>query len=255
MKDDFSGAAQRPPRYFVRFSNADDLGKILEYYSINPHSSVVDRRRELMTELSKRGSVTLIEDEQGSIVGSSVSYPLDVESDGGKKTRWVEVGSTRMTLNGYPGLFNVLIGMQVLRAFLADPPEDRLVAEMKDAPVQNLARGLGWRPLENPSRALVRQSYAILNDKAQESYNNWFSHGLEGLPLVARRLLEVIDSPLLQNKKTGQAIEVSFEKSPMVKIFLPVLRDLAEKDFGPVDSPDYDKGLRDQRRRWLLSLR
>jgi hypothetical protein len=248
-------------KYYVRCTTDKDRKNLMKFYKKNPHKSVADRTNDVMDKLIDNGSVVIIESEKGDIVGASASYPINAEENGIKQTKWIEVGATRMVLNGYPGLFNIMIATQALRAVLVEPPLDRLVAEMKDPPVQQMAKNLGWRELRKPSPEMVKESYRILHDKASavydvnDSQDDWFHCGPEGVPVMAKLMMDVVKNPVITNRKTGEEIEVSYERSSFVKLLLGEIEVLSKKNNGSVDNPSLKTSLRESRDKWLLDLR
>lgn len=236
-------------KYYVRFSNIDDHEKIMDFYRKNPHSNVSDRHEELMKTMADNGSVILIESDKGEIVGASISYPLMSEKDSAKQ-QWLEIGTTRMVLNGYPGLFDIMIGMQTLRAYLVEPPDDRFVCQMESPLVRKMAHRLGFRPYE-PSEELVRVSDATVEAEETCGNENWYSAGPEALPVMAKLMRDALDKPYLENPKTGDKIQLDFSKSVFFKLFEPEIRDLANRDLGNPDTPDYSSSVSKNRKEWM----
>jgi len=254
MGQDHKDGAARLPKYYVRFSCKNDFNKLMQFYKDHHHASVVARTGNLVEQLTTNGSVVMIEDEQNNIVAASISYPLRAANDDHGDTRWTEIGSTRIAMGGYSGFFNAMIAAQVLRTFLVEPPSERMVAEMKDPPVQALARNLGWRPYTNPPPAMVKISYNILQDKATEGYSNWFQQGVEGLPIMARFMKDALDNPVLTHRKTGAQIELSFERCKLTSIFRDAINQAAQLPPGDIESPDMKRSMAKARQKWLRSL-
>lgn len=240
----------QPKKYYVRFSNIEDHDNIMEFYRNNPHKNVSDRNEELMRRLADHGAVTLIEDEQGKIVGSSISYPMIVSKDGVERQKWLEIGTTRMVLNGYPGLFDVMIAMQSLRAYLVEPPEDKFVCQMESPFVQKMAFKLGWRPLD-PSDELVKVSDDTLGSDESCGYENWYAAGPEALPVMAKLMRDTLDKPHLENPKTGEKITLDLGKSKFFSLFEDEIRNLADRDLGSPDAPDASAGIAKNRQEWM----
>ena len=241
------------PKYFVRFSQPADEKKILEFYDLNSHQNVRKREATILRERINDGAVVLIEDEQGKIVASSITYPhKTTDSDGVDHVKWQEIGSTRIVMNGYPGLFDAMVTMQVLRSFLVEPPEDRFVAQMHTAPVQGMAHKLGWRGFTAKDE-LIDAKFKTLdpNDLPAASREHWYQLGMEGLPVMASWMVKALDNPLLENKKTGEKIELDFSKSTFFTMFEAEIRNLSSKNFGPADAPDLNEGVQKRRDQWL----
>lgn len=235
-------------KYFVRYSSADDFDKLMAFYKANPHKNVDERNESLMRELVENGSVTMIQSaETGEVVAASISYPLNGD-DGSQK--WLEIGTTRSILNGYPGLFDVMIGMQVMRAFLVEPPGERFVCQMESPAVRKMADNLGFRPY-TPSEELVRSSDTTLNADETCGYEKWYSAGPEALPVVAERMMEAINKPHLVHLKTGQKIELDFSKSNFFATFKSEIEALAKRNLGNHDTPDYNASIAQTRSKWM----
>ncbi len=242
-----------PKKYYVRFSNIDDHDKIMAFYTRNPHDNVCGRHADLMKSLADNGSIILIEDAAtGEIAGASISYPLFIEKDGIEQQKWLEIGTTRMVLNGYPGLFDIMIGMQVMRAYLVEPPDGRFVCQMESAAVQKMAHKLGFRAFV-PSQELVSISDKTLEiaDGKTYGFDNWYSAGPEALPVVAKRMRDVMDKPMLAHVKTGVKIELDFSLSKFFHMFEAEFRNLAGKSYGDPDQPDHTKSIAKHRQEWM----
>ena len=248
-----------PAKYFVRFSERDDYDNIAKFYSEHKHHNVRGRDQELMKQLSENGSVVIIEDEAGKIVGAAASYPLVTkDAEGHEHMKWAEIGAVRVVLNGYPGLVDVLSTMSVLRTFLVEPPEDRFVAKIGHPAVQAIATRLGWREY-TPDQETV--DLAAKTKKMEEDIPlpagtgtdpKWYQIGIEGLPILAHYMNGVIDNPVLTNKKTSQQIEVDFSKTRFVEMFAPEIKDLAKRcDLGSVDAPDMARSVSKARNQWM----
>ncbi len=236
-------------KYFVRYSNAQDFDKLMDFYRANPHKNVDERNESLMRELADNGSVTLIESAvTGEVVAASISYPL-LGADGVTQ-KWLEIGTTRSILNGYPGLFDVMIGMQVMRAFLVEPPQDRYVCQMESSAVRKMADDLGFRPFV-PSQELVHSSDTTLNADETCGFDKWYSAGPEALPVVARRMMDAITKPHLTHYKSGETITLDFTKSKFFTVFKDEIVDLATRDLGNYDQPDYTASIAQSRQKWM----
>ncbi|MBI3441032.1 MAG: hypothetical protein HY052_04400 [Proteobacteria bacterium] len=242
-----------PKKYTLRFSTVEDHAKLMAFYAENPHDNVCERHSDLIKEMADKGSVVLVEEAAtGKIVGASISYPIYVEQEGIEREKWMELGTTRMVLNGYPGLFDMMLGLQILRAYLVEPPEDRFVAQMESPMVRKMAQKLGWRPY-TPSKELVEISDKTLDIAVGETYgyDNWYSGGEEMLPVVAKLLCAAIDKPCLENPKTGDKIELDISQSSFFKIFEDDIRALATKNLGDPDKQDYTKSVAKHRDAWM----
>jgi hypothetical protein len=72
---------------------------------------------------------------------------------------------------------------------------------------------------------------------------------------VARLILNAIDNPVLEHRKTKQKIHLSFDKCQFVQLLRPEIEALAKRDLGDIEKPDMTDSLYQARKRWLLSLR
>lgn len=252
-----NGTPDTPKKFFVRFSKIEDEQKVFDFYDLNTHKNVLQREKDLMKGLIDDGAVVIIEDEKGSIVAASITYPhKEKDSDGVEHVKWQEVGTTRIALNGYPGLFDAMITMQVLRAFLVEPPEERFVAQMFTDPVQKMAGKLGWRRLDEQSVSphLVESKEKMVPPGTSVGTVNWFHMGREGLPVMAAWMVKTLDNPVLENKKTGEKIQLDFSKSSFFNMFQEEIKHLAKRDFGSPDAPDMQKGVQQSRDKWLKNF-
>ena len=241
-----------PKKYFIRFSVEEDFDRISEFYDLNAHKNVLKREHDLMKQLTGDGAVILVEDDKGQIVAASITYAHKAKDEHGvEHVQWQEVGTTRCVLNGFGGIFDAMIAMQTLRAFLVEPPDSFFVAQMETTPVQNLAKKLGWRSLEGgPSEALLDAKKKTVSDGHATS-NDWYFAGIEALPIAANWLEKAIANPVQTNKKTGEQIELDFSKSTFLTMFKDEVSHLAKKDLGDVDKPDAAQSLRVRRDKWL----
>ena len=242
----------KPPKYFIRFSQETDFNKVAAFYDINAHENVLKRENDLIRKMVDDGAVIIVEDEKGTIVASSITWPHKVtDANGVEQTKWHELGTTRCVLNGYPGLFDAMIAIQSLRSFLVEPPENVFVARMLTTPVQGLARKLGWREMQGEVPQDLVDSRLKTFSGGDPALDNWFVFGMEGMPVAAKWLESTLENPVLTNKKTGEQIELDFTKSTFVMMFKDEIKNLAARDFGDVNKPDQSQNLHQRRDKWL----
>lgn len=245
---------QKPTKYFIRFSQAEDFDRIWDFYDINAHKNVLKREHDLMKQLAEDGSIVLVEDEKGKIVAASITYSHKAKDEHGvEHVKWLELGTTRCVLNGYPGLFDAMIAMQTLRSFLVEPPENMFVAQMETTPVQNLAKKLGYREMGEPSEAMLRAKEKTVSN-GHATTNDWYVCGMEGLPIMAKWMEAAVENPILTSKKTGEQIEIDFSKSSFFNMFKDEIKNLAARDFGDVNKPDRAQNMRARRDKWLKNF-
>lgn len=242
-----------PKTYYVRMARAGETDKVAAFYQDNKHHNVRERGKEILKQHIDDGSVVIIEAEDGTIVASSVCYAHSTTEDGKETVKWVEMGSTRIAgLNGFPGVFDIMSTTQILRSYLVEPPEDCFVAHMEHAPIQGIADRLGWRRLNDVPDGLLKSSDQTINaEDAKDRSKDWFRLGVEGLPVMAKYMMDALNKPTLTNKKTGEEIKISFERSTFFKTFKTNIENLAQRNYGSVDTPDLNQGVRQHRDTWL----
>jgi hypothetical protein len=221
-----------PQKIFVCFSKIEDLDRIMEFYDLNAHQNVRKRQRELIQKLADEGSVVFLEDEDKKIVAASITYPY-TEKNTGSKVIWQEIGTTRIVLNGYPGLFDLMTCLQALRSHLIEPPAECFVANMLTAPVQKMAEKLGWRAFV-PPQALLDAKVVYLDYTSENNHNtkppsfdNWYQLPVDSYPILARAVVAAIDNPELTHYKNGDKILLDFSKTKTIEIFAENIRKLA----------------------------
>jgi hypothetical protein len=241
-----------PKKYFIRFSVEEDFDRISEFYDLNTHKNVLKREHDLMKQMTTDGAVILVEDEKGKIVAASITYAHKAKDEHGvEHVQWQELGTTRCVLNGYGGIFDAMIAMQTMRAFLVEPPDNLFVAQMETTPVQNLAKKLGWRSMEGgPPESLLAAKRKTVSDGHATS-NDWYVAGIESLPIAAKWFEKTVENPVMTNRKTGEQIELDFSKSTFFRMFKDEIAHLATKDLGDAEKPDAAQSMRARRDKWL----
>lgn len=235
-------------KFNIRFAKVEDHAALMQFYAENPHENVCDRHSDLVKDLADKGSVILIEEKDtNKIVGVSISYPL-YDDNGVQK--WLEIGTTRMVLNGYAGLFDIMIAMQVLRAYLVEPPDGEFVCQMTSPMVQAMARKLGFHAI-TPSQELVEISDRTLDIEAGDTYgyDNWYAAGPEMLPVMAKHMVEALKQPYLAHYKTGEKIEVDLSGSTFYQTFKDEIEKLAGRTMSA--DPAVSKSIAKNRDAWM----
>jgi hypothetical protein len=204
-----------PEKLFVRLSHADDIARIVAFYQDNPSPYVFPREFEVWKERAAAGAVTLIEDREGHIVASSVSYPIAVEG----AHRWTEVGSTLVALRG-AGLFKTLLQAQAVAASLHAPPPEGFVLEI----VRSNARSIevfekaGSERFEVPED-LFRVVQKTFTPESQKRDVQWYRITPEKARAMARELLETERAPRLRGKETGLEYALDFSRFQPLREF------------------------------------
>lgn len=232
-------------KLYVRYSNSADEKKIFDYYAENEHAFVAKREPELWKERIASGAVTLIEDEQGKIVASSIHYPLVVQNDKGEDIhKWSEIGSVRVTLDGI-GLFKTLMAAHIMRAYMLEPPEDRFAIEivLGNAHSKHVFLKEGATPWQIPQKLKELVDDSISPDDTTGSVE-WFQLGVESMPHFAKVLLDAKDNPHLTHKKTGEQYELDFSKCIVTQMLHKQVEKLSGLDFGDPAQPNPAHGLK-----------
>lgn len=236
------------PTYTVRFSQAEDYDRVVEFYTKNYHENVCNRKEDLMRRLEANGSNILIEDKAGNIVGSSLAYPL---SGAGHPSQWIELGSTRMILNGYEGLFDIMVALQALRTFAAEPPQDLFAVQTESIRVRDKFNALGFRDFTPPAGLVQASDNTLKAYNGTCGFEKWAAAGVEALPVMAQRLIEAIDRPYLTNPKTGDRICIDLSQITSFKEFEKDIRALATTKIGDPDAPDHSRKMVHVRENWM----
>ncbi len=246
-----------PKKYYIRFSTVDDHEKLMEFYDVNKHTNVFKRQEAILKEVADEGLVILVEDAAGKIVGASISYGHKGKDAHGIETvRWQEVGTTRVVLNGYPEMFDALIGLQVLKTFMVEPPEDRFVCQVDTTAVQKMAARQGWKPFKGKTDDLAHAKHMTVSsgDMHASATENWFECGVDNLPHLAKFIVKTLDTPVLENKKTGEKIELDFSKMKFIKYFEPEIRHLAQQNFSDPKHTNVTQSPVKVQKKWLKTL-
>lgn len=232
-------------KLFVRFSSSSDEDAIFDFYDKHQHEFVAKRDPDVWKERISSGAVTLIHDENGEIVASSISYPVTRKtSDGDEIHTWTEIGSTRVALDGL-GLFKTLLSAQVLRAYLLEPPEDRFALEIihGNEHSKHVFLKVGATPFAIPQE-MWDKVISTLAPEDQGISVEWFQLGVEVIPQFAKNLLEVESNARIINKKTGEEFEIDFSRCVLLTMFRDHVEDMAGCDFGNEKQPNLKHGIK-----------
>ncbi|MCE9508642.1 MAG: hypothetical protein K8R48_10095 [Alphaproteobacteria bacterium] len=232
-------------KLFVRFSTSQDEKAIFDFYAQNQHQFVFQRDPEVWKERIASGAVTLIHDDTGKIVASSIAYPIIIkDANGNDIHQWTELGSARVQLDGI-GLAKTLISAMVLRAYLLEPPNDRFVLEivLGNSHSKHVFTKMGATPYNIPPELQQKVKATIASGSGQAPVE-WFQMGVELMPLLAQNVMESIKNPIVKNAKTGEEYELDFSRCALITQFQKEIKDLALKDFGDVKNPNLKHGLK-----------
>lgn len=250
--------------FYVRFSDENDIDKVFDYYNLNEHQSIKPRDRKILEDLISSGAVTIVESETGEIIASTVSYPGIIKENDKDHTCWQEVGSIRITKNGYKGLFGAMAGAQIFRAITVDEPRDYFVGRMLNRPVQMLAEDLGWRPLplEDVSDEMATALSGSVGRQGTDGMrpkDNWYYCGRDGVFVMLERLNGVLHDPILKHHKfaeNGKQIKISYERSPLIMAYKPHLKNLIDMGRKQTEQdPALEQSVARMKKAWKRALR
>ncbi|TNE26709.1 MAG: hypothetical protein EP349_09735 [Alphaproteobacteria bacterium] len=230
-------------KLYLRQSTPKDLQKVLDFYDNNKHPFIAGRDRETMEDRVNAGAVTMLQDDNGDIQAISIAYPVTAKDDNGNEAhKWTEIGSTHVLMANM-GLFDVMVGAQLLNAFLLEPPEDRFVIEIDPTNLhsKHVFKKLGCADYDNPPADMVKGVNGILAPEDANKGVDWLYANHEMMPALAKKFLDRIDNPVITNKATGEEYELDVSESPLGKHFVATLEKLAKKDYGQDNAPDNDK--------------
>ena len=232
-------------KLFVRFSTSQDEKDIFGFYKDNQHTFVFQRDPEVWKERIAAGAVTIIHDENGKIVASSISYPItQKDANGNEVHQWTEIGSTRVALEGI-GLFDAMASAQIVRAYLLEPPKDRFVLEiiLGNSHSKYVFTKLGATLYTIPSDLAKKVKSTIAPGSGKDPVE-WFQIGAEAIPAIAKKLVDAEKNNTLVNKKTGEKYELDFSRCALMTTFKDEVKDLANENFGDAAKPDYTRVLK-----------
>lgn len=232
-------------KLFVRFSSSSDEEAIFDFYERHQHEFVAKRDPDIWKERISSGAVTIIHDEDGNIVASSISYPVTRKNaDGEEVHAWTEIGSTRVALDGL-GLIRALLSAQVLRAYLLEPPEDRFALEIihGNEHSKHVFLKAGATSFDIPDE-MREKVLSTLSPEDQGIQVEWFQLGVEVIPQFARTLLEIEANARIVNKKTGEEFEIDFSQCVLITMFREQVEDMSGHDFGDAKQPNLKHGIK-----------
>lgn len=230
-------------KLFIKFSTQADEKKIFDFYATNQHQFVFQRDPEVWKERISSGAVTLIEDEAGKIVASSISYPIVVkDADGNDVHKWTEIGSTRVSMDGL-GLFKTLLSAQVLRAYLFEPPEDRFALEivLQNAHSKHVFLKNGATAYDIPDDLRDKVMATVTDTGGQKV--EWFQIGGEAMPQFAKNLMDAEKAGKILHKDSGEEYELDFSKCILMTVFKEDVKRVSGLDMGDVKKPDLQNGI------------
>lgn len=177
----------------VGFSTASDITEVLRFYDENQHEHVDARDPVELEQEATDGRLLLIRKE-GDIVAASSAFNYSVEK--GAPPSWVEIGATRVALNGY-GFYPFIIASQSLEEVIRGTPEDYLFANIyadNEAVKHLLGVKTGWDNFLVSDDPTLEATYSRKKNVTPEEMNTWawLRSPASRLPHQARIVRDVV---------------------------------------------------------------
>jgi hypothetical protein len=197
----------------VRFSEAADFPRILHFYQANRHDHVDVRESAQLEKAARDGRNLLFLNPAQEIVAASSAY--DYTDDPSQPGKWVEIGSTRCTLQGF-GLYPFIIASQVVHESGTRPPGEMFFASVytdNAAVCDLLERKTGWKPMI-PPQSLVE----VTGLEADMPKLAWFKSDKDCLPAQEKIVRDVHENPVFTNRKTGEIITLDLSRCALASV-------------------------------------
>lgn len=199
----------------VSFSTIDDLDDIVRFYTDNRHQHVDARPTPVFEKAASNGRMILFRDSANTLVASSSAYDFtDTEES---PFKWVEIGSTRSTLNGY-GLYPFIIAAQVVTETIKRPPGELFVANIYDDNVavqKILEHTNGWHRYTPPKGLVDATGLAEDMDRLV-----WLASTPDCLKKQEDIVKHVLSRGWVENRKTGARLNLAFQNFPILEAAL-----------------------------------
>lgn len=219
-----------------RFSKAEDVPKVLDFYAANKHVHVENGGEASYADRITTGRTLLIEDQDGNIQASSMAHHDPYMSAVGQ----IVIGSTMSILQGcqleplqrrpYVGI----IASQVIERFLNEPPNDCFFAMVwkkaeNDRVTQMLNCDVGW-----PIVTVTQQFADAVDEGPNLNKQHWLQATSRTLPHQARIVLRLLeDDSTIVRQKTQECYKLNFSRFSLADpVHRPVIRELAHGKFG-----------------------
>lgn len=226
--------------YVLRFTEVADFQKVMDFCAATRHASVRSREPEVLKASVAGGAVLVLENPKGGIEGMIAAYPLVSKDEGGREVqKWAEVGSVRILLNGFPGLFETMTAMSVLRAHMLEPPGEAIISRVGHSSLQRRMVAMGWREIEiDPEAAKLSARTKRYEDDLPPVAGTapltpkWLAADPAQYPAMARQVCRLLDQPVLERADGKTRIGIDFSAAGFVRQFEGALRALAAQGGG-----------------------
>jgi hypothetical protein len=146
----------------VRNSQSSDVDAVLDYLDANRHPIHIGRHRDVIAEQVEGRSFVLVHSHRERLgsertlsgVAGIFPYPRNpnLDRDSGAEPPWRELGSARVTLNGF-GLHKLLIAARVAHDLVLSPGAEAQFAVLRDHDIRSTETHItaGFAPWSPPS--------------------------------------------------------------------------------------------------------
>ena len=208
-----------PSKLKLAFSKAADHRRISKLFTkevkskIDPDDFVVKREKQIFDKTINDGHAAfLYSPDTGEVYTLTMAYHVNEKQGYHKHT---EIGTSLASLPGFKSA-QIAVAALVLKEWWLSEPNGKIVTEIlpENAPSLKLYRdNLNWRPIFN--KKITEELHKLCNENiAPEDKGRptlWFECDAGTLPIMAKILLDYIDQGRLNNKHTGQQIELDLE--------------------------------------------
>lgn len=206
-----------PSKLRLAFSQAADNGRISKLFDpaikgkIDPHNFVVKRDKSVFDRTIGQGGAAFLYDAvSGEVHTLTMAYQIDDKNSG--QHLHTEIGTSLARIAGFRSA-QLVVAAMALKDWWNDPPGGLIMTEIlpTNGPSLHLYRDkLGWKPVtdQNTVDELHRlcNEYIAPEDKGRQTL--WFCADSSVLPKMAQILLDYMDQGVLDNKHTGQTIDI-----------------------------------------------
>jgi hypothetical protein len=225
----------------IRFSTPADVPAVLSFYHANQHHNVDNRGDAVFQDRTEQGRVFLALMPDNSIGASSMSHPFTTPLAGGGTGSSTEIGSTLARVDGF-GLYPFIISSQIIHEFLEKPPEGVFFACIhtdNTAVLSLLTKKVGWDVVPGT------QEFAdAIGEGPNLHHFNWLNASTNTFAHQARIVLAHIDAGYVENRKTGERLNLDLSGFSLATKHRAALTELANGAFGQMLEQSPAKNLR-----------
>ncbi|PJB69775.1 MAG: hypothetical protein CO093_09695 [Alphaproteobacteria bacterium CG_4_9_14_3_um_filter_47_13] len=234
---------RKTPHLTVRFSEAADQKRVLDFYKNNKNKFVDLRKEEIWNERTRNGRIIIAEDHNKNIGFMAAAY--DFEQDG--QIKWIEVGSILREQNPDKDSYKMIKGITlypymiaslVINEFLNHTPEDKIIANVYDnnpGGIYLMNTKTGWGFFEPEHEILVACKATKDNAGHHATATRlWLTATTDTLPFQARLVLQMIDNDSttgLFNRISQKHVPIEISRFSLANEFYNAVQTLAKGSF------------------------